>query len=243
MSRAKSIIRIALFPLAVALALAFAQVREGIALSDRDEPVPTPTLDRLAEPTLPANPSQADNGAQQFWFQCLPCHGDRGQGLTDEFRSLYPPEEQNCWESGCHGPRFYENGWTIPQVVPALIGEGSLQKFPNALVLQAYIKASMPYQWPGTLNDETAWALTAFLLRENGLWPAREILGSENAAEVRIVPLVTASPAPTIRPEPSALPDAALSQGEDFDNRYLLFGLLLFLLLGIFVLVRFFSRA
>lgn len=243
MSLAKFIIRIALFPLAVALALAFAQVREGTALSNRDEPVPTPTLDRLAEPTLPANPSQADNGAQQFWFQCLPCHGDRGQGLTDEFRNLYPTEEQNCWESGCHGPRFYENGWTIPQVVPALIGEGSLQKFPNALVLQAYIKASMPYQWPGTLDDETAWALTAFLMRENGLWSAKEMLGSENAAEVRIGPLGTASPAPTIRPEPSALPDAALSQGEDFDNRSLLFGLLLFLLLGIFVLVRFFSRA
>lgn len=147
---------------------------------------PTPTIDRLAEPTLPANPSQADDGAQQYWFQCLPCHGDRGQGLTDEFRSLYPPEEQNCWESGCHGPRFYENGWTIPKNVPALVGASTLQKFPDASVLQAYIKAAMPFQWPGTLDDETAWALTAFILRENGLWDASQPLGAGNASAVLI---------------------------------------------------------
>lgn len=243
MSQAKPVIRIALFPLAVALALLFAQFREGTALSSQADPVSTPTIDRLAEPTLPANPAQADYGAQQFWFQCLPCHGDRGQGLTDEFRELYPPEEQNCWESGCHGPRFYENGWTIPDVVPALIGKGTLQKFPNALVLQAYIKASMPYQWPGTLDDETAWALTAFLVRENGLWPAEATLGPDNATGVRIAPLAASLPTPTILAKSTSLPDEPATSGEAFDNRYLLFGLLLFLLLGIVVLVRFFSRS
>ena len=148
--------------------------QEGTALSFS----PTPTPDRLARPTLPASPSQADYGAQEYWFQCLPCHGDRGQGLTDEFRLLYPPEEQNCWESGCHGIKFYENGWAIPRNVPALIGPEALQKFPNAFILQAYIKASMPFQWPGSLDDETAWQLTAFLLRENGLWDARQPLNS-----------------------------------------------------------------
>src|SRR5512145_1765717 len=45
-----------------------------------------PTPDRLAEPTLPAEPSQADKGAQVYWLACLPCHGDRGQGLTEEFK-------------------------------------------------------------------------------------------------------------------------------------------------------------
>jgi hypothetical protein len=92
----------------------------------------TPTPDRLARPTLPAEPSQADKGAQVYWLTCLPCHGDRGQGLTAEFMETYPVEDRNCWESGCHGKRPYENGFTLPTTVPALIGEGTLRRINNA---------------------------------------------------------------------------------------------------------------
>lgn len=47
-------------------------------------PGATPTIDRLlAPPTVPA-PNQADEGAQLYWLHCQPCHGDQGQGLTDE---------------------------------------------------------------------------------------------------------------------------------------------------------------
>ena len=51
---------------------------------------PTPTVDRLAAPpTVPA-PNQADEGAQLYWLYCQPCHGDQGQGLTDEWRAQFP---------------------------------------------------------------------------------------------------------------------------------------------------------
>ncbi|MEJ5240032.1 MAG: hypothetical protein WHS87_02415 [Anaerolineales bacterium] len=144
----------------------------------------TPTPDRLARPTLPPTPSQADYGAQVYWLSCLPCHGDRGQGLTEEFRQTYPPEDRNCWESGCHGERPYESGFRLPTKVPAVIGKGTVDKFPNAAALQAYIRAAMPYWKPGSLSDEEAWQVTAFLLRENGLWNDSTEIESQNAAQI-----------------------------------------------------------
>ncbi len=138
-----------LFPVALTLWLALMLTQRGTALIGAGSTPrhPTPT----GSPNLPCrnSPPRPITARKSTGSQCLPCHGDRGQGLTDEFRLLYPPEEQNCWESGCHGLRFYENGWTIPRYVPALIGPGALQKFPNAFVLQAYIKAehALPVAW------------------------------------------------------------------------------------------------
>lgn len=156
----------------------------------------TPTPDRLAEPTLPALPTQADLGAQVYWLSCLPCHGDRGQGLTDEFRAAYPPEEQYCWERGCHGENPYESGFTLPKTIPAVIGPQALTKFANAAQLNAYVRAAMPFWDPGSLTDEDAWKVTAFLLRQNGLWNGTRELNQSNAAQV-IIPGAQVTPAST----------------------------------------------
>ena len=50
-----------------------------------------PTFDptRLAQPPTVMPPAQADNGAQAYWSMCMSCHGDHGQGLTDEWRESY----------------------------------------------------------------------------------------------------------------------------------------------------------
>lgn len=148
----------------------------------------TPTPNRLAQPTLPADPSQADKGAQVYWLSCLPCHGDRGQGLTDEFKETYPAEDRNCWKSGCHGERPYENGFTLPMKIPAIIGTATLQKFPNAAVLRGYIFATMPYWRPASLTEDETWQVTAFLLRENNVWTGQDDLTATNAD---LVPIVT----------------------------------------------------
>ncbi len=170
-------------------------------------PIPSPvgTRDRLAQPTLPAAPSQADRGAQVYWLSCLPCHGDLGQGLTDEFRAAYPPEDRNCWKSGCHGERPYDNGFKLPVSIPAVVGADTLQKFTNAAVLQAYIKAAMPFWKPGSLTDEDAWAVTAFLLRENGLRDERAELNASNADQARVrAPEAESTPGPRPAKNPSA---------------------------------------
>lgn len=181
-----------LFPLGLAFALLATAFQEGSALTSHSRVFqqPTPTFipsDRLAEPTLPADPSQADQGAHDYWLYCMVCHGDVGQGLTAEFRMLYPPEEQTCWQSGCHGERPYENGFTLPTSIPAVIGPNAgLTKFADASVLHAFIAAAMPWHQPASLEPDVYWRLTAFLLRQNGYENPYKELGLDNAAFIPI---------------------------------------------------------
>jgi len=181
-------------PCGIALLLAGLFFQLGSASSTGLQTTPSPTQDRLAEPTLPATPSQADYGAQVYWLNCSPCHGDRAQGLTEEFRQLYPEEDRNCWNSHCHGNVTYENGFTIPKIVPALVGSGTLAKFPNAANLYGYIRAAMPFQAPKSLTDEEYYQIVSFLLRQNGLLDAGMEVNDANAAQIivsRATPVVT----------------------------------------------------
>lgn len=155
-------------------------------------PSTTPTTDRLAAPPTVENPTQADNGAQLYWLHCQPCHGDVGQGLTEEWRAQYPPEDQNCWESGCHGNRPYENGFTLPEVVPPVTGNGSLLQFETLGQLYTFTRNAMPYQMPGHLSDEEYLAIVAFLARahevDDGL-----TLNIENVNDIHLRPMATPS--------------------------------------------------
>ena len=194
----------------------------GLAAAMRDSPAPvaspTPGLpaDRLLEPTLPPNPTTADLGSRVYWLYCMPCHGDRGQGLTVEFREVYPPEDRNCWTSKCHGDVPYPGGFTLPTQVPPVIGEGALQNFASVTALNGFIRAAMPRQSPGSLSPEQYDQLMAFLVRENGL--TVEELGPvgaapSGAATVEGVPHPLA-PLGSSNPEGSsqeAVPPAALA--------------------------------
>jgi hypothetical protein len=184
----RNLLRWLLFPFGVALFF-LVPYQEGSAFSASQLNTPTPTFDssRLDEPVLPPNPSQADLGSRDYWLYCLPCHGDLGQGLTDEFRLLYPPEEQTCWQSGCHGRSPYENGFTLPTAIPPVIGpDAPLNNFEDASVLYAFISSAMPWHDPGSLEPEVYWRLTAFLLRENGYVNPYENLGPDNAGFIPI---------------------------------------------------------
>ena len=163
-------------------------------------PVPaTPTIDRLAPPPTVPVPNQADEGAQLFWLHCQPCHGDRGQGLTDEWRAQYPPEDRNCWESGCHGPRPYENGFVLPESVPALIGPNTLSRFPTAASLYGYTRVAMPYEFPGTLSDAEYLAITAFLARAHDAWDGSP-LTDDNVMQFTLHPSENPATTPTVAP-------------------------------------------
>lgn len=188
------------FPLGIALLFAGLFFDHGTAVTTGLQVDETAIPDRLAEPTLPAAPSQADHGAQVYWLSCMPCHGDRGQGLTDEFRKTYPPEEEYCWESGCHGANPYESGFSLPKKIPGVIGETTLAKFADASQLNAYIRATMPFWNPGSLTEEEAWRVTAFLLRQNNLWNGTTDLGPSNAAGVKIARAAFLTPAVTSQP-------------------------------------------
>ena len=186
------------------------------------EPVPpTPTIDRLAPPPTVPSPTQADDGAYLFWLNCQPCHGDRGQGLTAEWRAQYPEEDQNCWNAGCHGKRPYENGFTLPEIVPAVIGENSLSRFITAGQLYAFIRTAMPFEYPGSLPDDEYLAIAAFLLRENSLGNGT-ILTKETVYDVNLRPAPAAIPADTTATPP---PMSTTSPNSDTIPAGLIWGL------------------
>jgi mono/diheme cytochrome c family protein len=131
-------------------------------------PTSTATKDRLAMPALPANPNQFEQGRYLYWLNCMACHGDKGQGLTEEFRSLYV-EDQNCWGRGCHGGRIGDQGFPIPTTVPAIISPtDALAKFATPDQLFAFLRHTHPPQSPGILPENQYWAITDYLLVENG---------------------------------------------------------------------------
>ena len=132
------------------------------------ELTPTPRYNPTATP-----PTQSGHGHDVFYVFCSPCHGDVGQGLTDEYRQrAYPPEDVNCWKSGCHGARPYEDGFALPQTVPALIGPNTLTKFATARNLFDFMRAAMPFNKPGSLSEEQYLQLLAYLLEQNKFVPA-----------------------------------------------------------------------
>ncbi len=108
-----------------------------------------------------------EGGANLYQFYCSTCHGDVGQGLTDEFRATWPEGEQNCWQSKCHIENHPPEGFILPTYVPAIIGETTLAKFRSANDLFVYARAAMPYYKPGRLTDEEYLAITQYLVSEN----------------------------------------------------------------------------
>jgi hypothetical protein len=89
--------------------------------------IPTTTLDRLALPVLSEHPSQVETGSSIYYYHCMPYHGNQGQGLTDEWRAVWEVDHQDCWASGCHSIRDADEVFTIPAVIPPVIGRNALE--------------------------------------------------------------------------------------------------------------------
>lgn len=136
------------------------------------QPAATPTPDRLATPVVPSSPTPVDLGRKVFYQDCMPCHGDHGQGLTDEWRAVWVEDHQNCWARGCHGGRADDEGFPIPRDVPAVIGTG-LGRFADEQALFDFLRQTQPPQRPGDLSEADYRAVTAFLMSENGRYPDR----------------------------------------------------------------------
>ena len=145
------------------------------------ELVLTLTANRLERPVMLDPPAQADTGAEVYWLVCLPCHGDRGQGLTDEWREVFGPEDMDCWQSKCHASNHPDPGFELPRTIPAVLGPGTLTRLANGLELYNLIAGSMPWWNPGSLSAQESWALTAYLLRERSALPERVTLNAGNA--------------------------------------------------------------
>jgi mono/diheme cytochrome c family protein len=141
--------------------------------------------DDLALAPLPSEPSQADMGSETYQQICLACHGDWGQGLTDTWREEWG-EDANCWQSRCHAPNHPPQGFQLPKSVPALLGPSSLIRFNTAAELKQNILETMPWWNPGSLTDDQAQALTAYLMRARGELDDQVTLDTGNASVYRL---------------------------------------------------------
>ncbi len=97
----------------------------------------------------------------------MTCHGDVGQGLTDEFRGIWEEDHQDCWGRGCHAGHPGDTGFPIPTVVPALVNDAHLRQFTCIQELSAFLKATHPPQSPGILKDEEYHAIALFVFTMN----------------------------------------------------------------------------
>lgn len=159
-------------------------------------PVMPPLPKELNPPPTVYPPTQISLGSQVYYQVCMACHGDHGQGLTDQWRAALDLPDQNCWQSGCHNPHHPPGGFVFPRYVPAVISLGVVARFANASELHDFIQTEMPWQAPGSLTDEEYWQLTAFLVSANGIDPGLQPLTVENAAAVRLRPVaMTPTPA------------------------------------------------
>ena len=152
-------------------------------------PQPTPTFDikRLDKPNVVSEvPNQLEAGSLKYWGVCMACHGDKGQGLTEEWKDAFGEEDRNCWQSNCHGPDHPPQGFLIPKdkIIPSVAGLGSLARFKNAQELHDYILASMPWWDPGQLTDTEAWEVTAYILDMHNVLPDEFVLNDENASAI-----------------------------------------------------------
>lgn len=170
---------------------------------------PTPTYDPLAEPPLPENPTEFELGQNLYWHWCMTCHGDHGQGLTDEFRGIWEPEHQNCWARGCHAGRPGDEGFPIPTVVPAVVNDSHLAQFASVQGLTEYLQTTHPPQSPGVLKTGEYHAIALYVFSMNARAPGDEPLP---AAETPIpMPTSTMLAAPDIAPGPFTISIGAVA--------------------------------
>lgn len=160
---------------------------------------PTPTYDLYVEPFVPDNPTDYELGRNLYWHHCMPCHGEKGQGLTDEFRATWVPDHQNCWARGCHAGRIEDQGFPIPTVVPAVVSSAKLSQFSSLQALYEYLKATHPPQYPGHLQDEQYRTIAVYLFAMN----------DRPLEEPTLIPTSTPPPTSTSLPEPVPAENAA----------------------------------
>lgn len=204
-------------------------------LAQEDEPIAVTPESWLILPEMPETATQADYGAEIYRLVCRDCHGDVGQGLTDEWRATgFSPEDQNCWQAKCHAGSHPVDGFVLPKYVPPLAGDEALSRFNTSLDLYHFMRAAMPYHNPGSLLDREYWQLTTFIAEMNGL-ASPDVPLDEAVADQLLLHPNRPTPEPTAVPTPTSSPQPIPTATETWSWGFL--GLLVAMGLGTAVLL------
>ena len=190
--------RLILVPIALLIGVGLVAAFPGRSWAGDAEPTPAPgpnslgmgmmdPHERLARPPMSDPPTQIELGHAEYWMSCMVCHGDRGQGLTEEWRSVLDPADQNCWQSRCHAANHPPEGFQIPREAPLVMGTGALSGYRTATELYEYLRVDMPWSFPGLFSDEKYWELTAYLAGANQIDLPHEPLSPENGEDTLLV--------------------------------------------------------
>jgi hypothetical protein len=156
--------------------------------SDLAQPAMMPTQEEswLNLSGLPEDATQVEVGAQIYYLVCSTCHGDHGQGLTNEGIDPTDRRNINCWQSKCHASNHPNDGFKLPHRIPPIVGPHMASKYLSAQELHEFVSASMPWHAPGSLTSQEYWQVTAYVLYINGINIGERDLNSGNAASVTL---------------------------------------------------------
>ena len=134
----------------------------GVPVSDAE----LESLDYVVMPDgrgLPEGSGDAHQGLAVYQRECRICHGDGGQG---------GPNDRLTGGVGSIG-----TGQPVKTI-------GSY--WPYATTVFDYVRRAMPYHQPGNLTTDEVYAVTAYLLAENGVIERDQVLNAENLPAVEM---------------------------------------------------------
>ncbi len=134
----------------------------GVPLSDSE----VAAVDLVVMPDgrgLPAGSGDAHQGLDVYQRECRICHGDGGQG---------GPNDRLAGGIG---------SLATAQPVKTI---GSY--WPYATTVFDYVRRAMPYHLPGSLSTDEVYAVTAYLLAENGIIERDRVLDAETLPAVQM---------------------------------------------------------
>jgi mono/diheme cytochrome c family protein len=120
---------------------------------------------------LPAGSGMSDQGAAIFADNCAACHGNGGRGATTTTSGApaAPPVVSDVKRNGIDDTTLsIANYW------------------PYATTLFDYIKRAMPWTSPRTLTDDQVYALTAYILAQNKLIDAKQVINAQTLPKVQM---------------------------------------------------------
>ena len=113
---------------------------------------------------LPKGSGTPAQGAPIYAEKCAACHGENGKGGGPAAALV----SDNVIAGISASQKTIKNFW------------------PYATTIFDFIRRAMPYQTPRTLSDDEAYALTAYILAENKLIGANDVMNAETLPKVKM---------------------------------------------------------
>ncbi len=115
---------------------------------------------------LPQGSGNASAGAKVYAETCAACHGDKLQGNP---------------QKGIGGDRLLGGRGTLATPTPMKTVESY---WPYATTLFDYVKRSMPFTAPGTLDDNDVYSVVAYILSEAKIIKATDTMNASTLPKV-----------------------------------------------------------